>query len=71
MLQSLSLRAELAAVCTEWDRRQIPGGLLMVLHHEEANGVDDDEGDGSQQVDIAHIVEVTEGAGGAAIKCLD
>ena len=43
----------------------------MILHHEEPNGVDDCKGDGSQEVDVAHIVKVTKDSGGAAIKCLD
>ena len=64
-------KTELSAVCIQWGRWDIPGGLLVVLHHEEPNGVDDCKGDGSQEVDVAHIVKVTKDSGGAAIKCLD
>ena len=41
----------------------------MVLHHEETDGVDHDQRDGSQEVDVARVVEVPQSIGGVAIQC--
>ena len=43
----------------------------MVLHHNKANWVDHAKGDRGQEVNVAHIVEVTKSGDRAAIQCLN